>query len=84
MPRTNDVNQAPTAVKSWALTGLVSAGVSVDLAGGSDADTDGGSGTSLECEDLWLTLTFFFLSKAIQRKVSEITWRGMDKVNNTC
>jgi hypothetical protein len=79
------MDQAPTAAKLGAVTDLVSVGVSAGLAGWSLADFDEGPGVSLECEELWLTLAFFFfLSKAMRRKVSEITSRRVKMVNNTC
>jgi len=56
------ISQAPTAAKLGAAMGLVS----TDLAGDLLVDSDGGSGTSVDLEESWLTLAFFFfLSKAV-------------------
>ena len=69
-------NQAPTAAKFGTAADFASTGVSADSAGGFSVDFDGGAGVSADLEESWLTLAFFFfLSKAVRCRFSEIARR---------
>ena len=66
------MNQVPTTAKFSEVADSGLTRVSADITGSLLADCDARSGVQMTCE-LWLTLAF--LSKATQRKLSEITWR---------
>ena len=65
------MNQAPTAAKFGTGMDFVSSGDSTDSAGSLLVGPDEGPGAPVACEELWLTLAFFFfLSKAVRPKLA--------------